>query len=169
MNCCSKDRSTLDLAQSFFDLIKPADSDLGESNDDRLAQNGFDEAKFKDEIRYLRAFAVHYSTCETLGESPEGNGLRTAFMRIWDKASRTSAASMDSYNEFFKRIQLYASLVSTDSSIPRAQATDRIPGKFAELLGGNLDSSSRAHFATCAAVHFNSTCTVVAEALKKRK
>jgi hypothetical protein len=167
MNCHAKSGSASDLAQVFFGFLKPTDSDFGESDGSRLAQYGFDESRFRDEIRYLRAFAVYYSTWEILGESPEGNALRTAFMGIWDKASTTSAANMQSYNEFFKRIELYGKLVNSGSSIPRALATDRLPTKFAELLYASLESSSLAQFATCASTHFNSTCKVVAKALKE--
>jgi hypothetical protein len=167
MKCHAKSGSASDLAQVFFGFLKPTDSDLGESDEIRLAQYGFDERKFRDEIRYLRAFAVYYSTWEILGESPEGNALRTAFMGIWDKASTTSAANMQSYNEFFKRIELYGKLVNTGSSVSRGLATDRVPMKFAEFLYASLEPSSVAQFATCASTHFNSTCKVVEEALRE--
>jgi hypothetical protein len=155
------------LAQIFFGFLKATDSDPGESDKGRLAQNGVDERKFRDEIRYLKAFAIFYSTWVILGESPEGNALRTAFMGIWDKASRTRAADMHSYNEFFKRIELYGNLVNVNSSVPPALTTDRLPKEFAGLLDAGLDTSSLAQFATCASVHFNSTCKVVAEALRE--
>lgn len=167
MNCYSKSGSASDLAQVFFGFLEPADSDLEESDDGRLAQHGFDEKKLRDEIRYLRAFAIYYSTWVILGESPQGSALRTAFMGIWDKASRTSAANMQGYNEFFRRIELYGKLVNPDSSVPRVLATDRLPRQFAKLLDASPDSSSLAQFATCASAHFNGTCKVVAEALKQ--
>lgn len=34
MNCYSKGRSVLDLAQLFFGFLEPTDSDLGESDDE---------------------------------------------------------------------------------------------------------------------------------------
>lgn len=167
MKCHARDGSILELARLFFGFLKTTDMNVEASNVGCAAQPGLDQTKFQDEIRYLRAFAIYYSTCVILGESPEGNGLRSAFMRTWDKASRTGAMDMDSYNEFFKRIELYGGLVDTDGSVPPAQAADRISRKFAELLGDRLDAPSLAKFATCASAHFNSTCAAVAEALKK--
>lgn len=162
----SKPVTTLKLAHEFFAILDEREFSLEASDRTCLAQHGIEERRFREEIYYLRAFAVYYATCVTLGESPSGTALRAAFMGIWDKAARTNPEKMRSYNEFFRRIYLYAEAMAAESSAVAGQFTDGISRKLANLLSAAKDPSllalSKAYASDC----FASTSKVIREALK---
>jgi hypothetical protein len=165
----SKAVSASQLAHEFFGILDTRDPDLELSARSRLARHGIDETRFREEAFYLKAFAVYYSTYMTLGESPKGSALRTAFMGIWDKAARTSPEKMRSYNEFFRRIYLYAQARAAESSARAGQFTDRISAQFTNLLGAGKDPSLSALYATYASDCFATTSKSVTGILKEKK
>jgi len=156
------------LAHEFFGLLDARGSNLEASDRCRLAQHDIDERRFREEIFYLRAFAVYYATCVALRDSRQGSALRAAFMGIWDKAARTSPEKMRSYNEFFRRISFYAEAIAAEGSTRAGQLTDRISGKFADLLGAGknppLLAIIKAHASNC----FGTTSKVVADLLEEK-
>ncbi|MBI4290761.1 MAG: hypothetical protein HY661_04695 [Betaproteobacteria bacterium] len=162
----SKAVSASQLAHEFFGIL-----DRGNSNLDRprLSRHGVDETRFREETFYLKAFAVYYATYVTLGESPKGSALRTAFMGIWDQAARTSPEEMRSYNEFFRRIYLYAQAKAAERSALAGQSTDRISGQFANLLGAGKDPSLSALYASYASDCFATTSKSVTGILKENR
>jgi len=158
--------SNSELAIALFGLLSQTGTEYEGLDRGCLPVPCSDEKKLRDEIRYLKAFAIHYASCVILGASREGVELRTEFMRLWDRAASTSAADRQSYNEFFERIERYGRLAGADTSAPRALAIERISEEFAKLLDPGSDPSTLSRWASCASTHFTGTCNAVAQTLK---
>ncbi|MBI2318888.1 MAG: hypothetical protein HYU75_18320, partial [Betaproteobacteria bacterium] len=126
--------SATKLAQEFYGMLNAGDCQSERAESRRLARYGIDAKRLREELFYLRAFAVYYSMCVTLGASPMGIALRTAFMGIWDEAARIDPEKMDAYNAFFQRIHLYAEAVGAGGSQMTGEFIDRISRAFAQLL-----------------------------------
>ena len=169
MQLHSNTASAATVAKGLFEFLGSTNPSLEKLKKCCLDQSGIDEGQFNEEVHYLRAFAIHYSALRILGDSSQGRDLRAAFLGSWDSAAKTSSENMRRFNEYFRRVQLYAEAVHIDDSAPAGEAIDRVVATFAELLGAGNDDSSRPICEACGSAWFDSTCNAVAQALQNMK
>lgn len=156
-----------ELAQVFFEMLEPKESALRELDKEFLAQHHIDEGRFRDEMLYLKAFAIDYSIHTITGDHPKGQALRAAFMDIWLRGARTSPAQKKFFDGFVERLKIYGDAVRADGEEPGTVKL-ALPGAFYDLLGQN-SPNSQAGLMNYGDVYFNSTCIAVAKALTEWK
>ena len=158
--------SATEVAKGLFEYVGSTDPSLDRLTRQCLELNGVDEVQFSEEVHYLRAFVVYYSTWRILGESAQGRALRAAFMGLWDSAAKTSSAHMHRYNEFFRRLQAYVDAMHTGDAAQPSAGAAQVAKKFAELLGAEGEAVSRPACEAAGSAWFASTCDAVEEALR---